>query len=660
MRRTVTALLLASASSVEVGAQGSGNPCESPLIQQALQRGASGRQPMLYDGVEPLVKAPSRRITFPADVPGGSCVAISVRVAERDGSFYIEDAGFMGVSSQALALQMRRGDYGRLVIQSVTQVVRGALEQGVFRARPQVGAWNMVAIPVVSNHPLYGGSAPVATPAGAAASDAPVSLAARGFPGSTLLESRGGVDVYLLGERGYHRYLGLVRRVAPDEPILNYVKAPEPGPFTVWRYGPVEDTRFRERIVPLLADRGERTLEVTIYHYGRGITIDRQPDSRFPWNNERHFLTGQQVEPPLAMERWLGRRPAPGGRYTWYAGGERGTSETDLNTVASIQKVQSGIAAQQQVFAANRAALFAKEAAELEGRRASARARDAERQRLVTAAGLLSLPSSAWERYALGPEVRAVFDGAWPNATSEWQFGSLYARTIRAFSNRCRRLIPQGAPMIVERWITRDQFGNERRDDGSDTTFILPAFAEPFRWWDRNDPRRLPLVPPGLGATDFPEVVRMLESLSNPQAMMTKGALLIRVQLAQREDMALLFEEGCESRLLKQFMENLRRLALRLPTLQQQAAPRAVLSAAEWPLSLAQACERHQQERGSRVGRDWCPCLEEQLGQRMTLGERWRSVEDYHTFFDEVEGFRLAPDGQPVWARYEPANACRR
>jgi hypothetical protein len=111
---------------------------------------------------------------------------------------------------------------------------------------------------------------------------------------------------------------------------------------------------------------------------------------------------------------------------------------------------------------------------------------------------------------------------------------------------------------------------------------------------------------------------------------------------------------------VKQFMENLRRLALRLPTLQAERAPGSLLSEAEWPMSLGDACRRHQTERGASVGRDWCPCLERELGKSMTLGDRWIVLEDYHRFWDEVEGLKMAPDGNPVWARYTPANACRK
>lgn len=147
---------------------------------------------------------------------------------------------------------------------------------------------------------------------------------------------------------------------------------------------------------------------------------------------------------------------------------------------------------------------------------------------------------------------------------------------------------------------------------------------------------------------------------ANPGHSLTATALLVRLQIALREDMAVLFEGGCESTVVRQFMDNMRRLALRLPTLQMERAPRSVLTAAEWSMSITQACQRQAAERGSQVGREWCGCLERQFAQTLTLGERWQAVEDYSRFFDEVDGFRTAPDGRPVWARYTPANACRR
>lgn len=143
--------------------------------------------------------------------------------------------------------------------------------------------------------------------------------------------------------------------------------------FEIARYGPRDQARFRNHILPLLRDRGERYRHVTIYHYAKGVTLARQPDSRFPGNNARHFLTGQNVDVPAATEIGDGRRNAAGGSFQWNAGTENGTSATDLNTIASIQTLQEGIAARQRGYAEYRTAMYAKENVELEARGARAR-----------------------------------------------------------------------------------------------------------------------------------------------------------------------------------------------------------------------------------------------------------------------------------------------
>jgi hypothetical protein len=639
------------------------HPCNAPPIQQALKRSAPMRTPLLYDGMAPLARAPASPIQLPTDIPGNSCILLSVQLAEREGVLYVADAGFVTVSSAAVQMQMRRANNGMQMVRSATQVVREALQQGVYPVRPQGGTRYLVAVPVMSQHPLYARTAaPAAVAASAGGGGAAATLLGRGWPGSTLVKVDGELAVYRLGERGYNEYFAVVRPIAPDEPVLHYTTEKGTSGFDMVRYGPREQERFRAHIVPLLRDRGERYRHVTIYHYAKGVKLERQPDSRFPWNSLRHFETGQEVEVPAAEEVWDGRRAVAGGPFQWSAGTERGTSATDLNTLAAIQKVQQGIAAQQRVYADNRAALQAREAAELERRRAGNRAREGERRRLLSAAGLHYLPPESWSRYALGPEFRAIFDGDWPDAARHWEFGNLYARTIRAYSNRCRRLIPRDSPYQVTKTIRRDESGNTWEPEGGDTTWIPRAFAEPYVWWDKNLPQALPMAPRGLASNSVDGLLEMLgRMLTNPGAALTELAILPRFAIAMREDMALLFAEGCESPQVTQHMENTRRLALRLPTLQAERARGALPALADWPPSVAGKCEQHEAERGAeRSMRTWCGCLEQQFATRWTLGERWVALEDYHRFFDEVAGFRMGGDGKVVGGRYEPANGCRK
>jgi hypothetical protein len=639
------------------------HPCRAPAILQALQRAAPMRTPLLYDGMAPLVRAPTSAIQLPMNIPGNSCVMLSVQLAEREGVLFVEDAGFVAISSPAVQMQMRRSDYASQVIRSVTQVVREALPQGVFPLRAQAGIRYHVAVPVMPQHPLYTRPRDAAVSvASSSAVPAAEGLQDRGWRGATLEKLVGDLAIYRLGEQGQTQFFAMVRNIGSEEPILDYTSEKGPMGFDVARYGPREQDRFRTHIVPLLRDRGTRYQSVTIFHYARGVRIDRQPDSRFPWNSARHFLTGQEVEVPAAEELWDGRRPAAGGPFQWYAGTERGTSATDLNTLASIQRLQQGIAERQRIYAANRAALYAREAAELEARRTRWRTREGDRRRILTAAGLHYLPPETWSRYALGPEFRAIFDGDWPNAAAHWEFGNLYARTIRAYSNRCRRLIPKESPYQVSKTIRRDASGNTWEPEGGDTTWIPRAFLDPYIWWDRNDPQALLMMPGGSDVRSVDGLLAFLgRTLTNPESAIGGAATLARFSVLMSEDIALLFADGCESRQVTQYMENMRRMALRLPTLQTERARAALPAIPDWTPSVAGKCEQHERERGAtQPMRTWCGCLDQQFTARWTLGERWTALEDYNRFFDEVAGFRTGADGRPVWARYEPANACRK
>ncbi|MCC7324312.1 MAG: hypothetical protein IT358_10805, partial [Gemmatimonadaceae bacterium] len=126
-----------------------GHPCQAPLILQALQREAPMRTPMLYDGMAPLARAPATPIQLPTDIPGNSCVLLSVRLAAREGVLFVEDAAFAAISQPAIQMQMRRANYGTQVVRSATQVVREALPQGVYPVRPQAGTRYLVAVPVM-------------------------------------------------------------------------------------------------------------------------------------------------------------------------------------------------------------------------------------------------------------------------------------------------------------------------------------------------------------------------------------------------------------------------------------------------------------------------------------------------------------------------------
>jgi hypothetical protein len=151
---------------------------------------------------------------------------------------------------------------------------------------------------------------------------------------------------------------------------------------------------------------------------------------------------------------------------------------------------------------------------------------------------------------------------------------------------------------------------------------------------------------------------------SNPGGAISEqmGAimLLARVLLALHDDMPLLFEGGCNNAVLTQLQENMRRMALGLPSLQAERTGQLLRDWRQQPQSLSQACQKYIQEGGFSVGREWCPCLERVFVQRTTVGERWGIYDDYTRFFRTVDTPPGGGPNDPAWRWYEPANACRR
>jgi hypothetical protein len=478
---------------------------------------------------------------------------------------------------------------------------------------------------------------------------ASAALASRGFPDATLVRQSGDVELYRLGASGVFHYFALVRAIAPNEAILDYVDGTNQFGHSIKRYGARETARFRELIVPALDGVRGPLVTVTIYHYARGVSLARVGGDDGSASNSGHFATGQPIEPPVATELWDGQRRGDS-PFTWLAGGASGITVSDAaahNTIASLRATQATAVAAQRRIATTRDSLFAAEDADVQRRRAARLARDAERARAVQAAGLLFWSPDMWMRYRLGPEMQAVFDGRWPDAARAWEFGMLYARTIREFSVRCRALIPRGAPFQVTRRWERNSVSGSWQPSGGDTTFIPPAFIEPYRWWDTRAPRALPLVPPPLDARTVDDLLGTIVSAGATMGeTMSATALLARVGFAMREDMATLFQHGCASQPVKQFMDNLRRLALGLPSGQAALVPLPAVREADRPMTIGAACRRSIESRGANVeqsvGREYCPCLERAAARTLTIGERWAVVEDYARFFDEVAAIRDA------------------
>ncbi|MCA9739036.1 MAG: hypothetical protein KC645_15525, partial [Gemmatimonadetes bacterium] len=259
-------------------------------------------------------------------------------------------------------------------------------------------------------------------------------------------------------------------------------------------------------------------------------------------------------------------------------------------------------------------------------------------------------------------EFRAVFEGFFPNATEEWEFGQIYKRTVLAFSDRCADRIPLDS--MVVRTVTTVEWDDYTAPHvvDQDTSYIHTAFVRPFELWDADSQAAPALYAPGFDSRDPARVVEMLvRVLTNPGSMgemIRTSFLMARMVEEIRQDLGMLFEQGCDSPVLAQFQENMRRMAYSLPTLQQERAAATLPSVGAMPLTLGAACQRYIEEGGFRVGREWCPCLERVFNARSTVGERWTLLDEYTQFFRLVD---TAPSGpsDPGWAFYEPANVCR-
>ncbi|MEZ4416347.1 MAG: hypothetical protein R3E10_11435 [Gemmatimonadota bacterium] len=662
-RPLLLALVLSWVTAAAAGAQvsGSANPCMDPQIAARIRTVQQQiRTPLLYDGLGPLKATPALRIQLPLEAMVGACVLLSAALVESGGRYSVQDAGPAAMVIPAAPGNLRRD--GVMLSRAATQVLREVLAQDVLPQSPRGSGRYLVAIPLWSQHPLY--QAPVVQ----ASTDGawPPTLRDRGWPASQLLGTFDGSAVYLLAEREWRVWLAVVRPVTETQPLLDFQESGETDMYgrPVLRYGTETSRRFREQIVPLLRPTGNAVAQIEIWHYGTDVRLLRQPDTNFQWAYERHPLTSDEtVEVPMTLERWFGRRSDPTQPFVWMSGDDRNRVEPPLqNNVLAIREIQEAYAKQQALYAAARAERDSRERAERQAKLARRAALEQERARTWPARGLAYVDPTFWDRFQASGEFRAIFEGFFPNATEEWEFGQIYKRTVLRYSDRCADLIPLGSK--VTRTVTTvawDDYTAPHVVD-QDTAYIHTDFVRPFELWDADSPAAPALYAPGFDSRNPGRVVeKVLQAVVNPVAMgeMIRTSLLMaRMVLEIRQDLDVLFEQGCESPVLEQFQENMRRLAYSLPTLQQERVPATLPDLIAMPLTFGAGCQRYIEEGGFRVGREWCPCLERVFNVRTTVGERWTLLDDYTQFFRLVDTAPTGPN-DPGWAFYEPANVCR-
>ncbi len=627
-------------------AVGQASLCTSPMMQRGLDRIAQFDYPLLYDGVSALRQQPTTPVVFAATA---GCVLLTVQLSKQGGDYVVGRVG-------SVAVEGPRNNRARVVpamVRAAEQVLRGVINQGVFPIEPDGAGDYAVAIPLWDSHPLYqtwAGATPDVSPD---AVSAPQTLADRGWPDSRLLYARAGLAVYHLAERGEFLAVAAVRDIGPDEPILDFQEAE--GSFgAVQQYGPETRRRFLEEIVPVLKPSAGRAQSVNVWTYASGDRVPRPEAASFVFARATHPITGSdQVEMPISIEEWQGIRRDPSQPLEWRDRNQNGVRGAAHNTIAVIRALYERDAERAATAARVRAERDAREATERNTRLAEQAVFEARKAALYREAGLIYLDPTYWESLEMGAELRAVFEGDFPNAVREWEFGRIYRFVIGNYSARCRAFIPPNSPRVVSTEIeTRD--GTARITD-QDTTYIRREFAEPYRWWDEDSPRALADLPSGLA-----EVGVALPGSNVLSDGLQATGQLTRATVALRSDMDVLFGEGCEAAVLEQFMENMRRLALSAPTLQVEHIPQVLPDPLRPRGTLAGACGRYIDENGFIVDDDWCPCLEDVFRARTTAGERWGYVLDYRLFFRRVD---TLPDGgatDPDWAFYEPANACRR
>lgn len=643
------ALLLFATERAAVAQAPGSERCGDPNILHGFERARGIPNPpqVLFDGRGALAKAPSRRIAIPAAATPAApaCVVLSVTFTEQAGVLYVGQSGYVTAAGQGMSLRNR----GMVLYEAGTLVLREMVQQDLLPTRPRPGVRYLVAIPIAPEHPLYRFSPPaVPTNTGVTTGKSVTpTLLEHGYRDAQFLQEADGMQVHLIAERDNRYWFALVRSIRPDEPILDLAgDASSPGAML-----PGERTmqRFHRLIVPNVRDTGARLVTVEVRHYAAATKIAFQSGSRYEYNDTcRHPLVEYPVDVPVAVENWTGERRTPAGPFTW----SPRTPYSQLNTIAAIQAAQEEAAAQARARARAQAARDAEESQTVR----TARARMAERERIkpdrYAAKGLTYRPPSDWVAFAMGPDLRKVHDGYYPDARRDWVFGRIYFHAVATYGDKCRNMLPPGSAKRTTTWYRNDDILG-RVEGKVEEVYVHRDFVPVFQAWHegRSD---APVL--------YPSEVAPAAVMSNPGAAMAAGFEVQRVKNALRDDMQKLFAGStpCRTGNVTQFMENLRRLGDDVPTLQAEHVPDTLNEPGDAPTTIGEACDRYDRANGRRRNSVWCRCVDRVLAPRYPAADLTKVLETYTAFMERVN----VPSGDLASGTVPPefiaADACRK
>ena len=656
-----SAAFMLSLSANHVSAQ-SGNPsasaeCASETITERLsQVRRSFNFPELYDGIRPLKSAPTRTVSQPATPP--ICALLSVELVNNGGEFFVKSSGSLALSDERRV--RRRSQEHRQIVNAATQVLRETINQDVFPASPGADGRYIVAIPLHPGHALYATRDRVAAAATfpSTSSGALQSQLARGWRNAVLVGRHQGAAVFRLGQRNQRWYYAVLREVSDTEPLIDTVPTEVNG-LQRLTYGPSVTERFDKMIKADIKPTASGRLNVEVWHYVEGFRAQRNDGTPFQ-SKPNPLQNGGDIEPPVAIERWEAQRMGSTQPFEWFAGRRFGGVGTPAyNSLAEIRALQTKTLERNALAAAARRERNNELDRQRRARRQAADELESRRRQLHANEGLVYLGPVFWDSFDRGAELRAVFMGDFPNARQAWEFGTIYQRVVTAFHRKCAAHIPPGSPSEISTEYEVGEF-DSLTVLKQEQIFIRRAWFEPYVWWDQNDSRALATLPTGMSLAAVGQYVEnLMEGNPNGGAIFGAGALLTRFQAGLRNDIPRLFAAGCTSPMLNQFQENMRRIALGLPSLQAEKIPAAMRDWSDVPSTFREACERDLLETGGKTGRDWCPCLDRLYSSQMTAGERWPILEDYSSFFQLVYTPPENGPADPAWRIYEPANQCR-
>lgn len=621
----ITLLLLTAVDRSAVAQVPGSERCSDQAVMHGFERARQIPNPpqVLFDGKAPLAKLPSRQIAIPAPATPAvpACVVLSVTFTEQSGALYVEQTGFVAAAGQGMQARNR----GSALYEAGSRVLREMVQQDLLPTRPRPGARYLVAIPIAFEHPLYRSAQPaVAAKADdAGQKSASQTLAGHGYRDARFLREADGMQVHLIAERGEQYWFALVRSIRPEEPMLDFAGDPA-SPGTVVA-GERTTQRFHRLIAPNVRDTGARRVTVEVRHYAVGTKIAYQPNSRYVHNSvRRHPLLDHAVDVPVAVEYWTGERRTPAGPFTW----STRTPHPGFNTIAAIQAAQDEIAAQ---VAARASAQAARNAEEIMWVRA-ARTRMEERERIkparYAAKGLTYQPPGYWSAFAMGRELRNVYDGYYPDARRDWMFGRIYFYAVATYGDKCRALLPPGSAKQTTTWYHNDDIAG-RIPGEVEEIYVHRDYVPVFRAWYEGRSDTL---------VRNPDEVSPAAVLSNAGAAMAAGFEVHRLKIALRDDMQKLFAGSapCRSGAITQFMENLQRLGDGEPTLQAELVPETLAGAGDAPATIGEACETYDRDNGGRRNSVWCRCLDRVLTPRYSATDLPKVLESYTAFMERV------------------------